>query len=392
MSLGPQNRRPPGEYGRPPAPVVVRRRIMVFGVFPGAIALLVFGVVISISAGQPTVPTHPTTTTTTTTAVSKAVTTVRGVGVMTVTYVDPSRSTKNYTTGKTTSGRTITAEIRYETAAGHAGTETPGAPVLRGSAHPVIVFAPGFRHRAEDYEPLLDDWVSAGYVVVALGFPDTTYPASDVPYHAGLPNGSPETDLYNEPGDVSYVLAQLAKAATGKANWLRGLIDPAQVFLAGHSDGGTVIAAFLYDDGYTAVPGITVRGAAILSGAELPISGQTYAQPSTPIPMLVVQSAADTCNAPAYSVALYNAVAGPKYFLELLHANHINSYNGADPASTAVVAAVTTAFFNHEVGVHSATRAAILRAGTDSGVSSVTAAASVATIPAPAGAPSCPAD
>ena len=369
----------------------MRRRIMVFGVAPGAIGLLVFGIVVSLSGGHPGIPNN-TSTTTTTTLAHPHVSTTRGVGVMTLSYEDRSRETYNYTTGRTTAGRVITAEVRYETARGHSTAETPNAPILRGAAHPVIVFAPGYRHRAEDYEALLDDWVNAGYVVVTLGFPDTAFPASDVPYRAGLPHGIPETDMFNEPSDVAYVLSQLAVGASDKSNVLHGVIDPARVFLAGHSDGATVIAAFLYDaNNHT--PGITIRASAIMSGAELPISGQNYGQPSTPVPMLVVQSAADRCNPPDASVALYNAVAGPKYFLELLHASHVGSYDGTDTAATAVVAATTTAFFDIYGGTTKASSAAHLaQVGTVNGVSTLTGVSTAAAIPTPAGAASCPAD
>ena len=81
-----------------------------------------------------------------------------------------------------------------------------------------------YRLAPSDYEALLDSWVSAGFLVAAVEFPDTTFPASDVPYAANLPHGQPESDIYNEPSDIAFVVSALKTTAATKGRWLHGLI------------------------------------------------------------------------------------------------------------------------------------------------------------------------
>jgi hypothetical protein len=372
-----------------PPSVYVRRRIIVFGVIPGGIALFIIGIVASLS-GSPSI-TPPVSSTTTTAPATASHVDAIGVGVRAVSYLDSSRTTFNYTTGKTINGRRLRLEIRYPTHDVTTAGETANAPMIKGTAYPVIVFAPGYRHRAQDYAPLLDDWVSAGFVVASIAFPDDTYPASDKPYAANLPHGSPEGDVYNEPGDVAFVLGRLGVAAKDHSSFLDGAINPQETFLAGQSDGANVVAALIYDSA-DQTTGTTVRGVAVLSGAEFAISGQSYGQTTPPTPLLVVQSATDLCNSPASAVQLYDGVGAPKYFLELSSATHLGAYDGTNVPATAAVGATTVAFFRLELGAQGATAASLLAAGNRSGVSAITSGPDKTPIPAPSGTPSCPAD
>ena len=105
--------------------------------------------------------------------------------------------------------------------------------------------------------------------------------------------------MFNEPADVAFAIQQLTAATATKNSWLDGLIDKNAIVLAGHSDGGDVVAALVYDAAKR-VPGITVRAVAVLSGAEFAIENQAYSQPpGPPVPLLVVQSMTDVCNPPS---------------------------------------------------------------------------------------------
>ena len=125
------------------------------------------------------------------------------VCVRTYSFTDPTRKTYDYTTGKTLAGRTVGVELEYPTYHGSAGIETPDVSIVSKKSYPLIVFAPGYRLRPQNYTTLIDGWVKAGFLVAALEFPDTTYPATEPAYRAQLPFGSPESDMYNEPGDVA---------------------------------------------------------------------------------------------------------------------------------------------------------------------------------------------
>jgi pimeloyl-ACP methyl ester carboxylesterase len=93
---------------------------------------------------------------------------------------------------------------------------------------PLIVFAHGWNSDPSVYTTLLDAWVSAGYVVAAPIFPDS----SDT-----LP-GTPVSDFPDEARDLSFVITQLL---AGKASPFI-TVDPHRIAAAGHSDGGTDVA------------------------------------------------------------------------------------------------------------------------------------------------------
>jgi hypothetical protein len=314
------------------------------------------------------------------------------VGTRSFSFTDPTRTTYDYTTGKTHAGRTIGVEVDYPTYAGAPDTQAPNVPIVSRKSYPLIVFAPGYRLRPKNYTTLLNSWVKAGFLVAALEFPATTYPASEPPYHAQLPFGTPESDMFNEPADVAFAIQQVTAATDTKSSWLHGLIDKNAVVLAGHSDGGDVAAALVYDAAKR-VAGVDVRAVAVLSGAEFAIAGQTYSQPpGPPVPLLVVQSMTDVCNPPSSAVQLYNAIAAPKYYLDLDNATHLGPYDGADPQLSTVVEQTTIAFFQGAIAPSAISTQALTAPATVAGVSSLLTANVLAPLPTPSGAPSCPFD
>ena len=314
------------------------------------------------------------------------------VGLRSIVFTDSSRTTLNYTSGKTEPGRTIGVEIRYPTDRGSPAHENLNAPLSRRAHYPLIVLAPGYRLQPENYAALLDAWVRDGFIVAALEFPDTTYPESEPPYAAGLPHGSPESDVFNEPADVAFAIRRLVSTAATKKSWLHGLIDEGAIVLAGHSDGGEVVAALVYDKSVD-VPRVQVRAVAVLSGGEFPIANQSYSQPeNATVPLLVIQSATDLCNPPWRAVQLYDAVGAPKDFVELDNATHLGSYDGSQHQAFSVVASETEAFFDRALGTSRVTPAQLSAAGSVPGVASFTSASIAPDIPTPPGTSSCPAD
>jgi hypothetical protein len=366
----------------------VRRRITVFGGLAGLIALGTFGLV-SVLSGTPSRPVAVTRTTVVTP--HRAPHHVVGLASRSFTFIDPGRSTFDYTTGKRIDRRSLGVEFLYLTKAGVADRITPDAPIERRMAYPLVLFAPGYRLRTANYTTLLEAWVRAGFLVASISFPDTTYPASDVPYSAHLPYGLPEGDLYNQPGDVAFLLGKLNASAQGGA-WYDGLVDPHRIVLAGHSDGGSTVAALVYD---SAAPhtSVAVRGVVVLSGSEFPISGQTYAQPSSgEVPLLVVQGTADRCSPPAGAIGLYDAIGAPKDLDLLTGASHLGPYDGSEPTSFGVVQRLTTRFLEDAVGASSVTSTSLATAGNAPGVAVLSSNAHVLEIPAPPGGTVCPAD
>jgi predicted dienelactone hydrolase len=362
----------------------IRRRVTVFGVAPAVLALLIFAIVAGTSgsgvprATSPSTTSHHQTTTATAPTVSER----------TLTLIDHSNSTFNFATGKTTAGRVLQVNVFYPRGALTARTTSSGSKADRAVEHPLVVFASGFRLRPGDYRYLIDAWARAGFVVAAVNFPNTTYPASEAAFKVGLTYNSPETDIFKEPGDVAFVTKQLLGFSKGGTSWLRGLLDPSAVTLAGHSDGGAAVAALGYDAAY-ADPGLKVSDVLVLSGGEFAIANQTYHQPTPALPILVVQSATDQCTAPYQAVVLYNGVGAPKYFLLLDQASHLGPYSGSDPQPAATVARVTTAFMEQALVAKRVSSAKLLSDGKTK-TSEMTDGTIAAPIATPAGPQQCP--
>ena len=145
-----------------------------------------------------------------------------------------------------------------------------GATVASGR-HPVVVFSPGYGVTAPFYQSLLNQLARAGYVVAAV-----RYPA-----------GEPESALPRHAGSLSTAITEVLSDG-----WLAGSIDPGQVAVAGHSDGGVAVGDLIDSNGYG---DSRVKAGVILSGCRdwfAPFSYGTHAV----VPTLQAQGTADPSN------------------------------------------------------------------------------------------------
>lgn len=283
------------------------------------------------------------------------------VGVSSCTFIDATRNVMDYSTtpaSQRSDHRTLLVEIRYPASSHHVTSSAlPGAvPLARLGGYPLIVFAHGYDVTPDTYSALLDSWVRAGFVVVAPFFPDEKASAVTAQHGADT-----EGDLANEPADIVFVTSRvLAASAHSQPGCpvLHGLIRPSQVALAGHSDGADAIAMLAYDHArdpqgvaFTALnASINYRAVLVLAGAELP--NQRYAAEIAHPSLLMIQSAADTCNPIAQGVQLFRDVRQPnKWFLELTTAHHLPPFNGTDQAAFHEVVAVSIQFLKTSLGV-----------------------------------------
>ncbi len=329
----------------------------------------------------------PTSTTTTSTTPAPALPGSFRVGLTTFHWVDPSRNTVNPATGADTiPGRVLTTQVRYPTASGSLTRENRNAaPDRQYGPYPVIVFAHGFDVSPWYYAPLLDSWVREGFIVISPIFPDESTalvtsvggPQSPQGYHA-------ELDLANEPADIAFVLRKFdAVAASGSGNRLSGVAATSDVGLAGQSDGAEAVAALAYgtnaaDRSALAAMPVAPRAVEVLSGEAL--QGSYPATNASSPPVLQVQSAADTCNAPAEAASLFASLENaPVHLFETLQgASHLQPYTGLIPGPNPyapVVDKVTTDFFRLELGWNPGglSLGAVEAAGAVSHVSAVTA-------------------
>lgn len=222
---------------------------------------------------------------------------------------------------------------------------------------PLVVFAPGYRQCDGPYGHLLHQWASAGYVTAAVEFPRTNC-------HVARPD---EDDIVHQPGDVAYVIGRLLAMSGESHGPLSGLLNPRDIAVAGHSDGGDTVAALVAN---TCCLDHRVRAAVVLAGAEWPpMPGRYFARPAPP--MLFVQGTGDTWNPPAASVRLYQAdTTGPRYYLDLPGANHFRPYQGGNTPEP-VVARVTTDFLDRYLAGWHGAGDAMRRDGNVAGVATL---------------------
>src|SRR5947209_4276972 len=232
-----------------------------------------------------------------------------GVGELVARYIDHSRTV--FLPGIGRVPRPLPTVIRYP-------VTPPGAVDVRGAApaagrFPLVVFAHGFAATPALYAALLRTWVRAGYVVAAPFFALT---------NAAAPGGPDESDLVNQPADMSVVITRVLAASARGHGRLRGVVNGAQIAVAGQSDGGST-ALDSADD--RVAPDRRVDAAIVLSGAEMP-GRDSFPFPVGGPPLLAVQGTADTSNAPASTYHYFGLARPPKFLLRLFGAGHLTPY------------------------------------------------------------------
>jgi pimeloyl-ACP methyl ester carboxylesterase len=212
--------------------------------------------------------------------------------------------------------RTVETVVRYPTASG---------------AYPLVVFGHGFALTPATYARLLDAWAEAGYVVAAPAFPLG---------RADAPGGPNESDIVNQPRDMSLVITRLLALNETPNGFLEGRIEPSRIAVAGHSDGAVTALAVAYDRRFA---DRRVRAAIVLSGAALGGMGPFVRRG---VPLLAMQGTADPINPPAATSSYFELANRPKFLVWLLGASHRPPYTTEEP-QLEVVEHTTIAFLDH---------------------------------------------
>jgi dienelactone hydrolase len=271
-----------------------------------------------------------------------------GVGEIVVTYTDWSR--RVFVPYHGSVPRQLVTVIRYPAAVERSHLDVLSARPARSAAgFPLIVFAHGYNITPAPYASLLQAWVRAGYVVAAPIFPLS---------NAAAPGGPNESDLVNQPADMSFVISRLLAGAAARPGILSGLIHRRQIAVTGQSDGGSTALAAAYNQRYV---DRRIRAAMILSGATIPgVGGYDFPPPSPPL--LAVQGTADAINAPSATSHFFRLAPQPKFLLSLLGAPHLGPYTSQQP-QLGIVARVTIAFLDRYLKQQPGAAARLQKAG-----------------------------
>ena len=278
------------------------------------------------------------------------------IGLRVLRLVDHSRVIR--LPGGRTEPRPVVTYVRYPALGAPSGADLIDAPAARSAGpFPLVVFGHGYAVTPAVYGRLLRAWTRAGYVVAAPVFPLSNQ-------HA--PGGPNEADLINQPADLRFVVSQLLAAGATSGDALNGMIDPAQIAVAGHSDGADTALATAYN---SHLRDTRVRAAMIFSGAEM-TGVHGYAFPPGSPALLAAQGTRDTFNPPHFTNAYFKIASRPKFLLTLLRAGHLPPFSYQQP-QLGIVERVTIAFLDRYLKQGSLGQ--LIAAGTAPGIAQLTA-------------------
>jgi fermentation-respiration switch protein FrsA (DUF1100 family) len=254
------------------------------------------------------------------------------VGRAEQTFVDDTRPTKANGTYAGAPNRTLHTTIYYPARGKPGEAVTPDAHADRKRGrYPLILFSHGQNSFGAEYEPLLRQWASAGYVIAA---PD--YPLSNM--HA--PGGATAADLDQQPADARFVIDRVLALNASRSGALAGMVDPKRIGASGHSLGALTTYRLVYD---TCCADKRIKAAAPMSG----LAGdppEFFTGISTPL--LAEHGDADGTLPYAGGMAAFADASPPKFFLTLIGGGHTPPYRGAPAPAPTTVAHVTLDFFD----------------------------------------------
>ncbi|HEX3842457.1 MAG TPA: hypothetical protein VHU85_16820 [Acidimicrobiales bacterium] len=219
----------------------------------------------------------------------------------TVALTDPSRDTAARGDVPAQSGRILTTVIRR--------------PVGAVGPLPLVVFAHGWDSDPLAYETLLDTWASAGFLVAAPTFPDST----------DTQPGTPITEFGNQALDLSFVITAMLNGAAGK-------VDPTRVAVAGHSDGGTDVAVLALDPAYA---DHRIRAYLSLS-SQIPDGVAGPWDASTPGALMVAVGTDDEYGLYPDAYQVYQSANMAKVFMSATGGDHLDTFLDDTPEAMAM--------------------------------------------------------
>jgi predicted dienelactone hydrolase len=242
-------------------------------------------------------------------AAGPATTRAFAVGTRTETFVDTTRPTMANGTYPGSPTRTLPTLILYPARGRPGPGDVPEAPPASGR-FPLILFSHGISSDGPAYEPLLRQWVTAGYVVAA-----PTYPLSN----GHTPGGSATvSDFPHQAVDVSFVITSVLALNRDPRRRFHDVIDPSKIAAVGHSLGAvTTLGASVN----SCCADRRIRATVSISGIEVPFNGSFFTGRPV-VPLLLFHGTADGTVPYPSSQRLFADAPSPKYFVTLDGAPH----------------------------------------------------------------------
>ena len=234
------------------------------------------------------------------------------VGERSFTFVDTSRPTAangDYAGAPTRTLRVLVLYPARGDAFSATARDAPAILASRSRRFPLLIFSHGFTATGPAYQPILERFARAGYVVAA-----PTFPLSSL----GAPGGPKLGDYVNQPADVSFVLDRMLRLAR-RDSGLQQTIDTREIGAFGHSLGAITTLGVTAN---SCCRDRRIDAAAAWSGIQLAFSGGRFFSGPTP-PLLLAHGDADRTVPYAGSTSAYDAGSAPKALVTLLGGPHV---------------------------------------------------------------------
>jgi dienelactone hydrolase len=263
---------------------------------------------------------------------------------VTLTLVDHGRPTEDPTGARSADSRTLVTEVY----------------IPRGKGpFPLVVFAHGNAGNPGKLTQMLGAWARAGYVVAAPAFP-LTNDLTDAP--------SIIVDYVNQPADVSFVIDRVLRQARRPRSPLYRRVNAHRIGLAGHSLGGGTAYGVAFND---CCRDRRIDAVITMDAVRLPFGDNKYDFSGKPL--LMIHIVGDPVVPFSTSEDIFAIAAPPKYLMALNQGIHFEPFENAPSPHDAAVIAATTAFWDGYLKHRPAARRHIVAAGTEAGLSRVTA-------------------
>lgn len=202
---------------------------------------------------------------------------------------------------------------------------------------PLIVFSHGLGGSPAKFTRLHQAWAEAGYVVAAPRFPLTS--------DANPDHRTDAADLFNQPGDVSFIIDEMLAASASGTGALAGRIDAERIGAAGLSLGGATTYGVVLND---CCVDPRIASAVVMAGAILITTGTN--DTSRDIPVFALHGDDDLALPYRLGRSAWESLGGPSWLATLVGGDHAGPFEDPTTPWDEAVVAATIAYWDATLG------------------------------------------